>query len=72
MAEDNSGNRARIKALLAGFAVGIAAMPVIAWLVGSIIYGVIAGLLTGVTLAAIFQDRVTRRRQQAGEEEPPA
>lgn len=68
---EDKGTRARINALFAGFAVGLVAIPIIAWLVGSITYGVIAGLLTGAALAAIFQDRVTRRRQRKGEEEPP-
>lgn len=72
MTGQDSGNRARINALFAGFAIGLVAMPVIAFLVGSITYGVIAGFLTGVALAAIFMDRVTRRRQRTGEEDPPA
>lgn len=66
-----TGTRARLNALFAGFAIGLIAIPVIAWLAGSIAYGVIAGLLTGATLAAIFQDRVTRRRQRRGEEDTP-
>ena len=69
MAYEDPGTR--IKALIAGFAVGLAAIPVIAWLVGSIAYGVIAGLMTGAALAAIFQDRVSRRRQQETRDEPP-
>jgi len=68
---DDSGHRARIRALIIGFALGIAVIPVLGLLVGSWVYAIIAGLLLGVTLAAIFQDRVTRRRQRRGEEAPP-
>jgi membrane associated rhomboid family serine protease len=71
MASEGPANRTRVKALIAGFAVGLVAMPVIAWLVGNLAYGVIAGLMTGAALAAIFQDRVSRRCSHDTEEAPP-
>ncbi|WP_375282620.1 hypothetical protein [Marinicauda pacifica] len=71
MASEGQGTRTRIKALIAGFAAGVVAMPLIAWLVGNIAYGVIAGLMAGAALAAIFQDRVSRRRPRDGEDVPP-
>lgn len=74
MAEDGeaAGRRARINALAAGLAIGIVAIAPVSLWVGSWTYGTLAGLMLGVSLAAILMDRVTRRRQRRGEEEPPS